>query len=207
MTSRDDLPAVRVYLTRGDAEVGKAVLGSAGIDALVLADNEGGLNPGFYQRYGVRLVVRREDLSLARSTLGDDRGSVRIHAEIVEAMIQHGRFSIPDEACGLLATDDAGDVRMVYCCTNVDRSAVRFTVAPHEHYHAWKHAERNGWRIGGVFHSHVDTGAEPSPTDVAAALDPSWIYVVVGPTTSRVPDVGAFRIVHGTVEELSIVGG
>ena len=39
---------------------------------MVVADDEGGLNPGFYSRYGVRLVVRAEDLDEARSVLAVD---------------------------------------------------------------------------------------------------------------------------------------
>jgi proteasome lid subunit RPN8/RPN11 len=202
-----DLQAVRVYLTRGDAEVARARLVGEGINAVVIADNEGGLNPGFYAHYGVRVVVRSEDLDRARSVLGGDFPSVRVHPEMAEAIVQHGRFAAPDEACGLLAVDDAGDLRMVYCLTNVDRSALRFTVAPHEHYHAWKHAERNGWRIGGVFHSHTESAAEPSEADVTGALDPSWVYMIVGPMSAPEPQVRAYRIVHGEVEEMTIHDG
>jgi proteasome lid subunit RPN8/RPN11 len=202
-----DLQAARVYLTRGDAEVARARLVGEGIDAVVIADNEGGLNPGFYAHYGVRVVVRSEDLDRALSALGDDVPSVRVHPEMAEAIVQHGRFAAPDEACGLFAVDDAGDLRMVYCLTNVDRSALRFTVAPHEHYHAWKHAERNGWRIGGVFHSHTESAAEPSEADVTGALDPSWVYMIVGPMSAPEPQVRAYRIVHGEVEEMTIHDG
>ena len=202
-----DLQAVRVYLTRGDAEVARARLVGEGIDAVVMADNEGGLNPGFYAHYGVRVVVRSEDLDRARSALGDDAPSVRVHPEMAEAIVQHGRFVAPNEACGLLAVDQAGDMRMVYCLTNVDRSALRFTVAPHEHYHAWKHAERNGWRIGGVFHSHTESAAEPSPADIVGALDPSWVYLIVGPMAASEPQIRAYRIVHGEVEEMTIHDG
>jgi proteasome lid subunit RPN8/RPN11 len=202
-----DLQAARVYLTRGDAEVARARLVGEGINAVVIADNEGGLNPGFYAHYGVRVVVRSEDLDRARSALGDDVPAVRVHPEMAEAIVQHGRFAAPDEACGLFAVDDAGDLRMVYCLTNVDRSALRFTVAPHEHYHAWKHAERNGWRIGGVFHSHTESAAEPSEADVTGALDPSWVYMIVGPMSAPEPQVRAYRIVHGEVEEMTIHDG
>jgi proteasome lid subunit RPN8/RPN11 len=200
-----DLPAVRVYVTRGDAEVARARLGAEGIEALVIADNEGGLNPGFFANYGVRVVVRAQDLDRARAALGDDSVSVRVHPEAAEAMIQHGRFDYPNEACGLIAVDETGGVRMVYCLTNVDRSALRFTVDPGEHFHAWKHAERNGWRIGGSFHSHTESRAAPSPADVAGALDPSWIYLIVGPIATGAPEVRAYRIVHGDVAEITIV--
>ena len=62
-----------------------------------------------------------------------------------------------------------------------------------------RHAEANGWAIGGSFHSHPRGRAVPSPVDVAAALDPTWWYVVAGPASR--PEVRAYRIVDGMVAE------
>lgn len=129
---------------------------------------------------------------------------VMLPPQIIEAAIAHGRFAYPEEACGLLAVDDGGAVRMAYCLTNVDRSQYRFTVDPSEHYRAMRHAERHGWEIGGVFHSHPFSPAYPSATDVAGALDPTWLYVVVGLAEPHDPEVRAFSIVDGEVTE---VGG
>ncbi len=67
----DDLATVAVYETRGDAEITRALLQDAGIDALVQADDEGGLNPGFYRDYGVRVVVRPGDAVAARELLAE----------------------------------------------------------------------------------------------------------------------------------------
>ena len=44
----NDLETVAVYTTRSDAEIVRARLLSEGIEAMVIADDEGGLNPGFY---------------------------------------------------------------------------------------------------------------------------------------------------------------
>lgn len=199
-----NLATVRVFLTRGDAEIARARLDAAGIDALVLADDEGGLNPGFFAFYGVRVAVREADREAAEALLETDEDAVVLDPQIVEAMVAHARFSFPEEACGLLAGDLGGHVRMVYCLTNVDHSPQRFTVAAHEHYSAWRHAESYGWDLIGVFHSHPNSAAVPSPFDVAGALDPTWIYAIVGPVTGDI-EVRTYRIQAGTVIEREVV--
>jgi proteasome lid subunit RPN8/RPN11 len=198
------LVTIRVFPFRSDAELAWARLDAAGIRSVVRADDEGGLNPGFFSRYGVRLEVRPDDAAAAHALLTyEDGAATRLFpAEMVAAMLAHARFTYPEEACGLIAVDVAGGPRMVYCLTNVERSRYRYTVDPNEHYRAWRHAERNGWEIGGVFHSHPASGAYPSSTDVAGALDPKWLYVIVGLSSPEDPEVRVFSIVGGTVAEL-----
>jgi proteasome lid subunit RPN8/RPN11 len=130
---------------------------------------------------------------------------LRLPSQVHEAILVHARFCAPFEACGLLALDDAGAVRMVYCLTNVERSRRRYTVSPQEHFKAIQHAERLGWTIGGVFHSHPEAPARPSSVDLAEARDPEWLYLIVGPL--RTPEVRAFRIVRGAATELEVAVG
>ena len=127
---------------------------------------------------------------------------ILIPPQIHHAMIEHARFCYPEEACGLVAMDEAGKLRMVYATTNVDRSRVRFTVAPREHYGAIKHAERQGWTVAGSFHSHPESAAFPSGRDIAGALDPEWLYFIVG-LGDEMPDVRAFRIRDYQVVEVA----
>jgi len=82
-----------------------------------------------------------------------------------------------------------------YPLTNSNPSPVSFTVEPSEHFGAMSHAERQGWEISGVFHSHPTGGLSPSATDVAMAWDPDWIHLVAAHG-----EIGAFRIVEGDVE-------
>jgi [CysO sulfur-carrier protein]-S-L-cysteine hydrolase len=120
-------------------------------------------------------------------------------------MVQHGRFVFPDEACGLLASDATGRLRMAYCLTNTQASPSRFTLDPTEHFRAMRHAERIGWHLSGVFHSHTHSAAYPSPTDVAAALEPEWLYVVVSLRDQVDPEVRGYWIRDGKVEEEPLV--
>ncbi|MEA2001379.1 MAG: M67 family metallopeptidase [Actinomycetota bacterium] len=127
--------------------------------------------------------------------------AVPLPGQIHDAMIAHARFCLPEEACGLMAVDHEGAIRMVYATTNVVRSPVRFTVSPNEHFGALRHAERQGWVIAGSFHSHPDSAAYPSASDVAGALDPTWLYVIVGMGNGG-PVLRGFRIRGSKVSEI-----
>lgn len=121
--------------------------------------------------------------------------------QIREAMIAHARFVAPAEACGLLAADADGRLRMAYCLTNLEASPVAYTVDPSEHIKALYHAEGLGWRLAGVFHSHPASAAVPSATDVERALEPEWFHVIVGLADPGRPEVRAFWIRDGVVVE------
>ncbi|CAN5115484.1 hypothetical protein BH18ACT5_BH18ACT5_06320 [soil metagenome] len=70
-------------------------------------------------------------------------------------------------------------MKFVYPLTNAEESPVAFTIAPADHFGAWKHAEANGWEIIGAFHSHPQGPEGLSTTDVALATEPDWVYLVV----------------------------
>jgi len=121
--------------------------------------------------------------------------------EIRRAMVAHALFCDPEEACGLLAADEEGRLRMAYCLGNADRSPVTYSLDPQEHFRALRHAEANGWHLAGVFHSHTQSPARPSPTDVAQAFEPDWLYVLVSLEDRDAPEVRGFWIRDGKVEE------
>lgn len=123
--------------------------------------------------------------------------------DIVEAILWHAVSCMPDEACGLVAADPGGDLRMAYPLTNTDPSPTRFTIAPGEHYGAVRHAEGRGWDIGAVFHSHPAGEATPSPTDLTQPHDPLWLHLIAG--FAPTPHIRAWRIRDGSAQEVGIV--
>ncbi len=189
----DDLVTVESYLHRDEADIARAHLASAGIEAMVVADDEGGLSPGFFAEFRVRLVTTATNRTAAWDVLGVAGGV--LPTQVMEAIVAHATWCAPEEACGLLAMDGDHNVRMAYATTNTDRSPYRFTVDPGEHMGALLHAERNGWHIGGSFHSHPAAPPVPSERDIAGALDPDWLYVIAGPAPD--PVLRTYRIVGG----------
>lgn len=102
----------------------------------------------------------------------------------------------PDE----LGSSLPAEVKEVFPSGNAARSARLYTVEPKDLLAADRAAERAGWSLIGVWHSHTHTPAYPSPTDVGAAPDPAWHYVLVSLADSE-PVLRSYLIAEGEVEE------
>ncbi len=132
---------------------------------------------------------------------------LRLPRPVYLDMIAHALDDVPFEACGLLAAPaegDGGNTSKSYRCRNAAGSARIYELHPVDHLHADRHADENGLRISGVYHSHTHTDAWPSPTDVNQAPDPDWHYVIVSLRHPE-PVVRSFRIVAGEVAEENVV--
>lgn len=124
------------------------------------------------------------------------------YAEMIGAALD----AYPMEACGLIAGapnpgGGAGNRSPIYYpCTNTAESARVYTIDPKDHLRAERDAEDRGLEINGVVHSHTHSEPYPSPTDVAAAPDPTWHYVIIS-LKREAPEVRSYRIVDGQVTE------
>lgn len=129
-------------------------------------------------------------------------GDIALVDQVRQALVNHAISCRPEECCGLVATDSDGRIRMVYPLTNSLHSPTRFTIEPTEQFGAVRHAERCGWDIGGVFHSHPEGEAALSPVDVKQPHDPAWFHLVVGLLPD--PHIRAWRITGAEAAELAI---
>ena len=128
--------------------------------------------------------------------------TLRLPEGLRRQIIEHCLSELPNEGCGLIASDDKDRLTAVYPTRNADGSPTGFTVPPEDHYAALEDAESRGWELAGVFHSHPRGPARPSMTDVLAANDPQWIYLVVG--LEPKPEVRAWRIRDAEVKEVRL---
>lgn len=127
------------------------------------------------------------------------REQLRVPEDVRQAILNHASSCAPDECCGLLASDESGRITFAYPLTNCEPSPVSYTVDPREHFAALRHAEGNGWELSGVFHSHPRGPATPSVIDVQKALEPDWVYLIVGHGRLR-----GFHIRDRHVEEIHL---
>lgn len=65
----EKLVAVGAYTNKIDAELAQGALEAADIEAMISADDAGGLQPGLWVGEGVRVLVRAEDAERAREIL------------------------------------------------------------------------------------------------------------------------------------------
>jgi proteasome lid subunit RPN8/RPN11 len=124
----------------------------------------------------------------------------------IDDMIVHAREEAPIECCGILAGKD-GRVLQLYRATNAEQSRYRYNIDSRELFRIHRECEERDWEFVGIYHSHTDSEAYPSPTDVRLAFWPEALYFVVSLRDSASPAVRAYRIVDGQVseEELEII--
>ena len=135
---------------------------------------------------------------------GDAREQINIPQDALQAMYDHSFACFPEEMCGLIVgRHDTNTVVRFVPTTNVAHSARVYTIDPKEHMRADMAAEDEGLEIIGCVHSHTHSQAYPRPTDVAAAPDPAWHYVIVSLETGQAA-ARSYRIVGEEITETSI---
>jgi proteasome lid subunit RPN8/RPN11 len=118
----------------------------------------------------------------------------------VDEMIAHAQAEHPNECCGLLA--GRGDrVEVLLRGRNIDRSPYTYRLDPGDQLRLFKDIDARGLDLVGIYHSHIQSPAYPSRTDIARALYPDVAYVIVSLQDERTPEVRAFRIRDGAVVE------
>lgn len=123
----------------------------------------------------------------------------------LDAICAHALRGYPLEACGLLLGQWQGDEVVRFVPTpNAARSSRIYEVDGRDFMAVERDADDEGLAIIGVAHSHTHTDAYPSPTDVAAAPDPSWHYPIVSLRGDE-PELRSFRIVDGEVTEEPVI--
>ncbi len=114
----------------------------------------------------------------------------RLSAAAIRVMSEAAGQRYPNEACGLLIgcadaegwlVDEAREAPNL----NTERAADRFILDPAAYQRTDAELHGTGREIVGIWHSHPDCPARPSPTDLANAWD-GFAYVIVSVHEGRV---------------------
>jgi proteasome lid subunit RPN8/RPN11 len=124
---------------------------------------------------------------------------LRITSAAFDAIVVHAREAAPRECCGLLIGVGA-QIESAHPSRNIDPSAGRFLIDPHDHFAAIRAAREGGRQVVGVYHSHPSTPARPSASDLADASYAEYAYVIIS-LASDLPDVRVFRLHAGAFVE------
>lgn len=85
---------------------------------------------------------------------------------IHDAMIDHCRALAPAEACGLIAGRTIAHADALYRLGNELASATRYRADPRDLFQALRNMRANGEHLLAIYHSHPQTAAIPSQTDL-----------------------------------------
>ena len=128
---------------------------------------------------------------------------MRCDARIREAIADAARREAPRECCGLLLGSADAIVEAV-SVANISPHIGRFELDPAGHIRVRREARRRGLLVVGVFHSHVNTPAAPSPRDLAEAAYPEYLCGIVSLRSSDA-EFRLFELGAESYDEVAIV--
>ena len=115
-----------------------------------------------------------------------------------DLVVAHARDAAPSECCGLLLGSET-TIASAVRARNLSENPARFLIDPKDHIQARRDARAAGLDVVGFYHSHPQSAAVPSATDVAEAAYPDHLYLIVG-LTGETADVRLYRFTGETFE-------
>lgn len=126
---------------------------------------------------------------------------MRVKRSVIEAVVAHAREDLPNECCGLIS--GAGEIlERAHRTRNAEQSPLRYSVHPMDQFQVMEAIEERGEELLGIYHSHPNSEAWPSQTDINLAEGwPDPLYLICSLAEDE-PVVRAFAIRDGSVEEV-----
>lgn len=129
-------------------------------------------------------------------------------ARLVQELIDWAREGYPNEACGIIAGDrpvwEGGSALRFHPMRNAANSPLRYHMDAEEQLRVMTAIEDAGEVVWGIFHSHVASAAEPSPTDLGLAFYPDSVYLICS-LAEEVPEIRAWRLSEGEPSEVELL--
>jgi [CysO sulfur-carrier protein]-S-L-cysteine hydrolase len=126
---------------------------------------------------------------------------MRIGRQMLDEIVAHAREEAPNECCGMIGARD-GRAAKLYRTRNAEASPLRYVVHPQDQFRVMEEMDERGEELAAIYHSHTGSAAYPSQTDINLAEGwPDPLYLICSIADPDSPEVRAFSIREGTVEE------
>lgn len=110
----------------------------------------------------------------------------RLSNDIATAMLEQARLSPRHEVCGLLGGRNTTAEHYYPVANIADNPAREYLMDPQQQIDSMRHMREREEDLLGIFHSHPDSPAQPSDTDLARAAYPDTIYIIAGPVGEEI---------------------
>ena len=127
---------------------------------------------------------------------------MRLTAALLQEIVDAARAALPNEAVGLLV-GTAGPERYIPM-RNASASPFRYSIDPDEQLRVWTELDAGGESVWSIVHSHVNSAAEPSKTDVELAFFPESAYIICSLANPEAPDIRAWSISAGICSPIDL---
>ena len=142
--------------------------------------------------------------------------SVALPASIREAIVSHARAEEPNEACGVIVGDRSagagGRALRFEPARNEAASRFLYRLDARDLLRLTLQTDDRDEVFWAIVHSHTNTAAIPSPTDIRQANYPEALYMLVSLAESEADEHGrsriqAWRIRDGRTFEVAVLDG
>ena len=115
-------------------------------------------------------------------------------------MIEQALDGESREICGMIGGIGAVASK-IFPTTNIDESDITYKIDPKEQFAVMRALREDKLELVGIYHSHPETEAYPSSTDISLAFYPEAYYLIISLQKKDDPLIRAFKIINGDVKE------
>lgn len=124
--------------------------------------------------------------------------------EMRDVIVAHAIREAPRECCGIVAGRDGVPVQ-VYETRNIAEGNRLYEIDPQQLIDLeFRLLPEQGSEIIAIYHSHPESHAYPSPTDVELAFWPDAIYLICSLADRQRAEIRGFRLRNGAVREVTL---
>jgi proteasome lid subunit RPN8/RPN11 len=134
--------------------------------------------------------------------------TLQISQAIVNAILEQSRVEYPDECCGVILGKIGSDrPERLKPMINAAHSPTFYEFDSKDLLALYRELDDNDEEIVVIYHSHTETQAYPSRTDISYASEPGAHYVLVSTRKEIAPEneFRSYRIIDGLVTEEDVV--
>jgi proteasome lid subunit RPN8/RPN11 len=128
----------------------------------------------------------------------------RLPTDMRAAIIGHAMQEAPRECCGIIAGRD-GVPMQLYETRNVAAGNRFYEIDPAQLIDLeFQELPAQGTEIVAIYHSHPESPAYPSATDVELAFWPDAVFLICSLADRDRPEIRGFRIRDGAIDEVAL---
>ena len=128
----------------------------------------------------------------------------RLPEQMRAAIIDHAKRDAPRECCGIIA-GRAGVPMQLYETRNVAAGNRFYEIDPAQLIDLeFREFPAQGLELVAIYHSHPESPAYPSATDVELAFWPDAVFLICSLADRGLPEIRGFRIRNDAINELRL---
>jgi proteasome lid subunit RPN8/RPN11 len=127
----------------------------------------------------------------------------RLPAHMSAAIVDHAMRDAPRECCGIIAGRDGVPVRL-YETRNIAAGNRLYEIDPAQLIDLeFRELPAQDLELVAIYHSHPESPAYPSATDVELAFWPDAVFLICSLVDRDRPVIRGFRIRNGAIDEVT----